>query len=224
MKGAFSRRRFRTRKCGQRESHSQFSETSRARTRERGRAGSPLIMQKFLSNLLIFFALSLCALCAFQWVRESHLRMEIADLHRTVYQKLESIQNLESQLKQTKEDVTRLDNLRAELSGIIKTNKAEIQNLTKYSEKLEKEIEAGKAQITVYKDAVDKANENIKRQNEDIKRQNDQMKQLAADRNGTVEKYNKVVEQYNDLVKQFEKFQEDAAKAAAPQNKGTEKK
>jgi len=185
---------------------------------------SSLIMQKFLSNLLIFFALSLCALCAFQWVRESGLRKEIADLHHTVYQKLDAIQNLEAQLKQTKEDVTRLEDLRAELSGIIKTNKEEIQSLRKYSEKLEKEIDAGKAQITVYKDAVDKANENIKRQNEDIKKQNEEMKQLAADRNATVEKYNKVVDQYNGLVKQFEKFQEDVAKASAAQNKGTEKK
>jgi chromosome segregation ATPase len=185
---------------------------------------SPLNMQKFLSNLLIFFALSLCVLCAFQWVRESHLRKEIADLQHSVYQKLEAIQNLESQLKQTKEDVTRLDSLRVQLSGIIKTNKEEILNLTKYSEKLEKEIDAAKAQIAVYKDAVDKANDNIKRQNEDIKKQNEDMKQLAADRNATVEKYNKVVDQYNDLVKQFEKFQEDAAKAAAAQNKGTEKK
>ena len=182
------------------------------------------MMQKFLSNLLIFFALSLCALCAFQWVRESHLRKEIADLQQTVYLKLEAIQNLEAQLKQTKEDVTRLDNLRVELSGIINTNKEEIQNLTKYSEKLEKEIEAEKAQIAVYKGAVEKANENIKRQNEDIKKQNEEMKQLAAERNTTVEKYNKLVEQYNDLVTQFEKFQQDAAKAAAGQNKGTEKK
>jgi len=36
--------------------------------------------------------------------------------------------------------------------------------------------------------------------------------------------YRKVVDQYNDLVKQFEKYQEDVAKAAATQNKGTEKK
>ena len=158
-------------------------------------------------------------------MRESHLRKEIGDLQRTIYQKLESIQNLETQLKQTKEDVARLENLRVELSGIIKTNKEEIQSLTRFSEKQEKEIEAGKAQIAVYKDAVDKANENIRRQNEDIKKQNEEMKKLSADRNATVEKYNKVVEQYNDLVKQFEKFQQDAAKAVAPpQNKGTEKK
>ena len=176
-------------------------------------------MQKSLSNLLIFFALSLCALCAVQWVRESHLRQDVADLHRTVFLKLEMIQNLESQLEQAKEEITRLDNIRIELNGVIKTNKEEILSLTKYSEKLEKEIEANKAQIAVYKDAVEKANENIKRQNEDIKKQNEEMKQLAADRNVTVEKYNKVVEQYNELVKQFEKFQEDAAKG-----KGGEKK
>src|ERR1051325_8779770 len=193
MKGAFSRRCFRTRK----------RECSKPRFQSSD-------MQKFLSNLLMFFALSLCALCVFQWVRESRLRSEIADLHRTVYLKLESIQNLESQLKQTKDEVTRLDNLRVELNGIIKTNKDEIQSLTKYSEKLEKEIDANKAQIAVYKDAVEKANENIRRQNEDIKKQNEDMKQLAADRNATVEKYNKVVEQYNDLVKQFETFQQDA--------------
>jgi len=180
----------------------------------------PVIMQKFLSHLLIFSALSLCALCAFQWVRESHLRRDIADLHHTVYLKLDMIQNLESQLKQAKEEITRLDNVRVELSGIIKTNQEEIQSLTKYSEKLEKEIDANKAQLAVYKEAIDKANESIKRQNEDIKKQNEEMKQLATDRNATVEKYNKVVEQYNDLVKQFEKFQEEAAKGA----KGTEKK
>jgi len=99
---------------------------------------SSLIMQKFLSNLLIFFALSLCALCVFQWVRESRLRSEVAELHHSVFLKLDAIQNLETQVKQIKEEVQRLENLRAELSGIIKTNKEEIQNLTKYSEKLER--------------------------------------------------------------------------------------
>ncbi|HYT58559.1 MAG TPA: hypothetical protein VEL06_00205 [Haliangiales bacterium] len=179
-------------------------------------------MQKFLSNLLIFFALSLCALCAFQWVRESRLRSEVADLQHTVYQKLEAIQNLEAQLKQTKDDVARLEAIRVELTGIIKTNKEEIASLTKYGEKLEKEIEGHKAQLAAYKVAMDKANENITRQNEDIKRQNEEMKQMAADRNATVEKYNKVVGQYNDLVKQYEQLQEQLTKGAT--NKPGEKK
>src|SRR6266487_5721896 len=113
MKGAFSRWRFQTRKREYSEPH----------------APSSLMMQKFLSNLLIFFALSLCALCAFQWVRESRLRAEIADLHRTVYLKLEAIQNLEAQVKRTEAEVARLDALRVELSGTIKTNQEEIQTL-----------------------------------------------------------------------------------------------
>jgi septal ring factor EnvC (AmiA/AmiB activator) len=184
--------------------------------------GPARVMQKFLSSLLIFFALGLCALCAFQWVRESRLRREIAELQHTVYLKLDAIQNLEASLKQTREEVTRLDNLQIELSGIIKTNKQEIANLTKYGEKLEKEIEGYKAQLAVYKEAMDKANESIKRQNEDIKRQNEEMKQLAADRNAAVAKYNKVVEQYNDLVKLYEQLQEQVAKGAT--NKPAEKK
>src|ERR1043166_6461394 len=115
-------------------------------------------MQKFLSNLLPFLALGLCALCAFQWVRQSRLRSEIAGLQHTVFLKLDTIQKLDQELKQTREEVTRLDGIRIELTGVIKTNKEEILTLTKYSEKLEKEVEAQKAQITVYKDAVEKAN------------------------------------------------------------------
>ena len=179
-------------------------------------------MQKLLSNLLIFLALGLCALCAFQWVRESRLRSEIAELQRTIFIKLDAIQNLELNLKQAKEEIGHLETLRAELSGIIKTNKTEIESLRKYSEKLEKDIEGQKAQITVYKDAVEKANASIRQQNDDIKRQNEEMKQMAADRNATVEKYNKVVQQYNDLVTQFEKFQEDVKQQQG--NKAAEKK
>src|SRR6266487_7044208 len=99
MKGAFSRWRFQTRKREYSEPH----------------APSSLMMQKFLSNLLIFFALSLCALCAFQWVRESRLRGEIAALQHTVYLKLDTIQNLEAQLKRSAAEDNRLDSLRVEL-------------------------------------------------------------------------------------------------------------
>src|SRR6266542_2270012 len=108
-------------------------------------------MQKFLSNLLIFFALSLCALCAFQWVRESRMRSEVADLQQTVNQQKKDSHNLGAQLKQTKDDVARLEAIRVELTGIIKTNTEEIASLTKSRENLEKEIEGHKAQLAAYK-------------------------------------------------------------------------
>ena len=34
-------------------------------------------MKSFLQNLLIFFAMTLCALIAFQWVRETDLRKRL---------------------------------------------------------------------------------------------------------------------------------------------------
>ena len=173
-------------------------------------------MQKFQSNLLIVFALCLCVLCAFQWVRESHLRTEIEKLNKIVYKNKEAIQNLEATIKRGEAEITRLDALKNELIETVRTNRQEILTLTKYSEKLEKEAEASKAQINVYKDAIEKANDNLRKQNESIKQQNEQLKQLAEDRNAAVEKYNKAVEQYNELVKQFEKFQQDVQKQQQP--------
>lgn len=172
-------------------------------------------MKMFLSNLLICFALALCGLSAFQWVREARLRTEIAGLNDTIFERNKSIQTLEGNLKRSEGEVARLETLKTQLTDTIKTNRQEILALTKRTEKMEKEIEGQKNQIDVYKDAVERANESIKRQNEDIKKQNEEIKKLAEERNGAVLKFNKMVEQYNDLVKQFNKLQEEAAKAAA---------
>jgi len=177
------------------------------------------IMKKFQENLLIFVGLSLCGLCIWQWVREADLRKEAESLSKSLYEKKQTIQNLEGQLKRSEAEVLRLDKLKTEMTETIKTNRQEILTLTKYSEKLEKEIESQKAQMDVYKDAIEKANANIQKQNEDIKKQNEMLKQLADERNASVEKYNQLVTQYNDLVKQFEKFQQDVQKAAEANKK-----
>src|SRR2546430_9798537 len=113
MKGAFLRQCVLSRKTRHGGLFPESSGLASGRALLPGRPGPPgcafrnrrlaRVMQKFLSNLLIFFALGLCALCAFQWVRESRLRREIAELQHTVYLKLDAIQNLEASLKQTKE-------------------------------------------------------------------------------------------------------------------------
>jgi chromosome segregation ATPase len=172
-------------------------------------------MKKFLENLLLVVALGLCGLCAYQWLREANLRTKMEDQSKVIFQKKEAIQNLEATLKRTEAEVERLDTLKIQLNETIKTNKQEILTLTKYSERLEKEIEAQKSQIQTFKDALDQANESIKKQNEDIKRQNEMMKDLAAERNAGIEKYNEVVKQYNDLAKQFEQYQQEAQKVIA---------
>ncbi|MBM3838475.1 MAG: hypothetical protein FJ398_11015 [Verrucomicrobia bacterium] len=172
-------------------------------------------MRTFLTNLLAFFALALCGLCAFQWVREARLRAEIVRLNDTVFDKSKTIQALEGTVKRTEAEVERLDKLKTELVDTIKSNRQEILTISKKAEKLERDSEAQKTQLEVYKIAIEKANDSIKKQNEDIKRQNEEMKKLAEERNTNVVKFNKLVEQYNELVKQYNKLQEDAAKALA---------
>ena len=56
-------------------------------------------MKNFLQNLLIFFALCLCGLVAFQWIRETDLRKDVQKLTDTVQDKREAIQNLEAAVK-----------------------------------------------------------------------------------------------------------------------------
>ena len=177
-------------------------------------------MKRFLPNLLVFFSLALCALSAFQWVREAHLRADIVKLHDTLFQKTNEIQNLEGLVKTTRTEVGRLDSLKTQLTESLKTNRQEVANLKQELEKSESEIEKHLKQIHLHKEALDKANASIKKQNDDIQKQNLEMTQLAADRNESVAKYNKVVEQYNDLVKQFTKYQEDVAKALAEKQPG----
>jgi chromosome segregation ATPase len=172
-------------------------------------------MKKFLENLLMVVALGLCGLCVYQWLREANLRTRMEDQSKEIFQRKEAIQNLEATLRRTEGEVERLESLRVQLNETIKTNKQEILTLTKYSERLEKEIEGNKAQIQNYKEAIEQANDSIRRQNDTITKQNQDMKDLAAERNAGVEKYNEVVKQYNDLVKQFEKYQQDAQKAIA---------
>ena len=69
-------------------------------------------MKNFLQNSLIFLALCLCALVAFQWHREAGLRRDVQSLNNTIHDKLEAIQNLQGRLKQTEEEVKRLDELK----------------------------------------------------------------------------------------------------------------
>ena len=51
-------------------------------------------MKTFLQNLLIFFALALCALVAYQWVIETDLRRDLQKRTDEIHDKMENIQNL----------------------------------------------------------------------------------------------------------------------------------
>ncbi len=168
-------------------------------------------MKNFLQNLLIFFALCLCGLIAFQWVRETDLRREIQKLNDTVHDKSQAIIDLEARLRRDEEEIKRLDGIKNELTATVKSNNLEIATLSKDLEKANVENQRKDKQIEVYKEALNTANENIKKQNEEMKTLNEEMKKMAQERNDVVQKFNKLAGDYKELADRWNKQQEEIA-------------
>lgn len=171
-------------------------------------------MKAFLQNLLIFFALSLCAIMSYQWVVETDLRKQVQGLTDTVHDKMENIQNLQSTVKHDEGEIVRLDGIKNSLTQTVKSNDVQISGLFRAVEKATNEVDRAQRQIDVYKTAIETANENIKKQNSEIKTQNEEMAKLAEERNEVVKKFNKMAADYNDLATKWNKQQEELAKAA----------
>lgn len=178
------------------------------------------MMKAFLQNLLIFFALSLCALISYQWVRETDLNKRVQSLTDTIHDKMENIQSLQLNVKHDEGEIVRLDGIKNALTQTVKSNDVQISTLVRAGEKATNELERSERQTEVYKDAIQTANDNIKKQNDTIKMQNEEMSKLADDRNEVVKKLNKTASDYNDLATKWNKQQEELAKAAtnAPPN------
>jgi len=172
------------------------------------------MMKAFLQNLLVFFALCLCALISYQWVRETDLRKQVQKLTDTVHDKLESIQGLQVNVKHDEAEIVRLDGLKSSLMQTVKSNDVRLSALTRAVEKATNDVERAEKQVEIYKEALDTANASIKKQNDEIKTQNEEMAKLAEDRNEVVKKFNKMAADYNDLGAKWNKQQEELAKAA----------
>jgi chromosome segregation ATPase len=172
------------------------------------------MMKAFLQNLLVFFALSLCALISFQWVRENETNKKIQALTDTMHEKLETIQNLQSAVKHDESEIVRLDGLKTALTQTLKSNDTQISLLVRAVEKATNEVDRVEHQFQVYKGALETANQNLKKQNDEIKTQNEEMTKLAADRNDIAKKLNKTTADFNDLAAKWNQQQEELAKAA----------
>jgi chromosome segregation ATPase len=171
-------------------------------------------MKNFLNNLLLFFALCLCGLVAFQWVRETDLRKNLQARADELHDKMENIQSLQGAVRQDETEIKRLDGLKNQLAATVKTNLQEFATLTKGLDKANLENEKNQHQLEVYKEALQTANDNIKKQNEEMKQQNDAIEQ----QNQAIKKQNEEMQQlaakYTELVGKWNKQQEDLAKAA----------
>src|SRR5689334_19920277 len=104
-------------------------------------------MKNVLQNLLIFFALSLCGLMIYQWVRETDLRKSVQGLTDTVHDKMENIQNLQANVKRDEGEIQRLDGIKNQLTQTVKSNDVQISTLVKSLEKATNEIERTQHQM-----------------------------------------------------------------------------
>jgi chromosome segregation ATPase len=166
-----------------------------------------------VANLLILFGLLLGGLISFQWFRETELRKNVRLLTEPLGERVLDITNLQARLKADESEIQHLEGLKNQLSRQANSNALEITAFNKKLQQALDDLERSQSQIAAYRDALQKANENILKQNEDIKRQNEDMRKLAEDRNETVKKFNKMAADYSDLATRWNTQQETLRKA-----------
>jgi len=171
-------------------------------------------MKNLLHNLLIFFALCLCGLIAFQWVRETDLRKKLQELTNVVHDKTEAILNLEANVRRDRDEIQRLDGQRKQLEQTVKANDVQISNLSRDLDKATNDLQRTEKQMLAYKDAYQKTSENLTNANQTILEQNERMKKLAEEGNDVIKKFNKLNADYTALVNKWNQQQEELAKQA----------
>ena len=171
-------------------------------------------MKNLLHNLLIFFALCLCGLIAFQWVRETDLRKKLQELTNVVHDKTEAILNLEANVRRDRDEIQRLDGQRKQLEQTVKSNDVRIAYLSTELEKATNDLRKTEKQMLVYKDAYQRTSENLTNANQAIVEQNERMKKLAEEGNDVIKKFNKLNADYTALVNKWNQQQEELAKQA----------
>ncbi len=175
-------------------------------------------MKNFLQNLLIFFALCLCGLIAFQWARETEQNARMQTQQRTIDDLKQANTNLTADVRHLRSDIEQLTHVRDELSGILKSNEVQIAGLMHQAETNTQQIEWDQKQIESYKSALKTANDNIVKQNEEIKMENDQLKKLAEERNAIVEGFNQVAVRFNELGQEWNLMQTALSKIGSTNN------
>ena len=143
-------------------------------------------MKNPLQNLLIFFSLCLCALCLFQWHREAALREQIQKITNTGQENLENIRGLQSARKSADEEIKRLDALKNELAGTVKSNQTQIATLMKAVEKSDQEAEKERKQVESYKTTLEAQNLKILEQNKGVEKLKEAFQSMVAQRNDAV--------------------------------------
>jgi chromosome segregation ATPase len=171
-------------------------------------------MKNFLQGLLMFFSLCLCAMVAFQWVRETRLRIDVQELTHKVQNKTENILNLEANIKRRDKEIQRLDELKNTYFAEVKTNAALADALGKDLYKATNQVTTLEATVDQYKEALKIANENVVTANDRIKKASEDLLVVAEERSEMAKKFNKMATDFNELANKWNTQQEELAKMA----------
>lgn len=144
--------------------------------------------------LLLVLLIALCGLCAWQWDRESNLRLLLKDKITAVNALTTQRDELETRVKAADAEVLRITASLAELraNSVSKDIHAEaLQANTLLREN-----------VTKQNAAITQQNELITRQNTSIQQANESLKKLVIERDDLAKRINEVTAMYNKLVKE----------------------
>jgi chromosome segregation ATPase len=177
-------------------------------------------------TILILLALGLCGLCGYQWWREAGLRLQVEEKNRGLQALTDEKAAAEAQGKRYEAEIKRLEADREANEKATADAKSELSKTVAALKKAEFDGERAAAERSLYKEAVDKANQAIKEQNEGVKNLNAEYKKLVEDRNEIVQKYNKLTTDYekvvtdmNGVVEKYNTLVAQQAAAAAGEKK-----
>jgi len=175
-------------------------------------------MKNFHQNLLIILALSLCALCLWQWYGETLQRNHIDDLNLLLTQKLAAIQSYTNSIKTMDDQIAQMDARITQLKGTIKTNDDLILSQKRTMNKLDAENQLLTNRVDEYKVTVETLQGKLKETYDGVQKQNEALKELVAQRDDFVQKLNDSVKERNAIVDKY-----NALVGRAEQSQGTAK-
>ena len=150
-------------------------------------------MKPVPSSLLIVLLLALCGLCAWQWHRESELRLILAAKLTEVMQLSTQRDELETRVKAADAEILRLTGALAELRAN-SVAKPLHEDALATNAQMRETLGKTSAVITEQNDRLAKANTAILQANENLKK-------VAAERDALAKKVNEVTVLYNALAK-----------------------
>jgi len=172
-------------------------------------------MKNLQQNLLIFLAVCLCGLCAFQWYGQTFQRKAIEKLNQAVYDKSVAIRDYTNSIATLNHQVSELDAGLTDLRNQARTNTETIAAQERELDEMAVTNEVLTNEIAQYKDAVGLLTNRLDEAYAGIQKQNTAIKELAAQRDEFVQKYNdevkdrnNVVSNYNVLAAEVKKMQE----------------